>query len=145
MNPKLTIGGPRTTNRDRWSRPDAMSAYRFGAQTGGLARFRRRAIALPNLGHAARRSGSAVRAEQAYAAARDKLPSGGRASYGLGLVAFDQRGDYVAAARWFETYLREQPNGLLREEARALKGNVLRFRFPLHATRGARVPPVRAR
>jgi hypothetical protein len=69
------------------------------------------------LGDAARLSGSAARAEQAYTAARGKLPGGGRAAYGLGLVAFDQRGDYAAAARWFHTYLREQPNGALRAEA----------------------------
>lgn len=69
------------------------------------------------LGDAARLSGSAARAEQAYAAARSKLPSGGRASYGLGLVAFDQRGDFLRAARYFEAYLREQPAGSLRAEA----------------------------
>lgn len=69
------------------------------------------------LADAARLSGSASRAEQAYSAARAKLPGGGRASYGLGLVAFDLRGDFAGAARHFETYLREQPNGSLRAEA----------------------------
>ncbi|HVY29537.1 MAG TPA: FecR domain-containing protein [Polyangiaceae bacterium] len=69
------------------------------------------------LADAARLSGSAARAEQAYAAARGKLPGGGRASYGLGLVAFDQRGDFLRAARYFESYLREQPGGSLRAEA----------------------------
>jgi hypothetical protein len=72
---------------------------------------------LLTLGDAARWNGSAVRAEQAYTAAHRKLPGGGRASYGLGLVAFDQRGDFLRAARHFETYLREQPNGSLRAEA----------------------------
>ncbi len=51
---------------------------------------------LLTLGDAARWNGSAVRAEQAYTAAHRKLPGGGRASYGLGLVAFDQRGDFRA-------------------------------------------------
>ncbi len=69
------------------------------------------------LADAARLAGSAPRAEQAYSAARSKLSGGGRASYGLGLVAFDQRGDFTTAARWFETYLREQPSGSLRAEA----------------------------
>jgi hypothetical protein len=69
------------------------------------------------LGDAARLSGAAARATQAYGAARSKLPGGGRASYGLGLVAFDQLGDFASAARWFETYLREQPSGTLRAEA----------------------------
>jgi tetratricopeptide (TPR) repeat protein len=69
------------------------------------------------LGDAARLSGSAERAEQAYGAAHGKLSQGGRASYGLGLVAFDQRGDFTRAARHFEAYLREQPGGSLRTEA----------------------------
>jgi TolA-binding protein len=69
------------------------------------------------LGDAARLSGSPSRAEQAYSAAHGKLPGGGRASYGLGLVAFDQRGDFLGASRHFETYLREQPSGALRAEA----------------------------
>lgn len=72
---------------------------------------------LLTLADAARLAGSAPRAEQAYSAARTKLPNGGRATYGLGLVAFDQRGDFAAAARWFDTYLREQPSGSLRAEA----------------------------
>lgn len=69
------------------------------------------------LGDVARRAGSATRAEQAYLAARGKLPGGGRSSYGLGLVEFDQRGNFAGAARWFDTYLREQPSGSLRAEA----------------------------
>jgi hypothetical protein len=69
------------------------------------------------LGDAARLSGSTERAEQAYTAAHGKLQNGGRASYGLGLVAFDQRGDFTRAARHFEAYLREQPGGSLRTEA----------------------------
>jgi TolA-binding protein len=69
------------------------------------------------LADAARLSGAAERAEQAYEAARRKLPGGGRASYGLGLVAFDQRGDFSRAARYFEAYLHGQPAGPLRAEA----------------------------
>jgi TolA-binding protein len=72
---------------------------------------------LLTLADAARLAGSTARAEQAYSAAHSKLSGGGRASYGLGLVAFDQRGDFAGAARWFDTYLREQPNGSLRAEA----------------------------
>lgn len=72
---------------------------------------------LLTLADAARLSGSAARAEQAYSAARTKLPGGGRATYGLGLIAFDHRGDFASAAGWFETYLRDQPSGSLRAEA----------------------------
>jgi ferric-dicitrate binding protein FerR (iron transport regulator) len=87
-------------------------------QAGFEAECRRASGAdLLALGDAARLSGSAPRAEQAYTAARAKLAGGGRASYGLGLVAFDQRGDFLRAARYFEAYLREQPGGSLRAEA----------------------------
>lgn len=94
---------------------DALAA---AEQAGFEAECRRGSGAdLLALADAARLSGSAARAEQAYTAARGKLPGGGRASYGLGLVAFDQRGDFVRAANYFEAYLREQPGGALRAEA----------------------------
>jgi transmembrane sensor len=69
------------------------------------------------LGDAARLSGSPARARQAYQAARSKIPGGGRATYGLGLVDFDQQGDFASAARWFDRYLQDQPHGALRGEA----------------------------
>ncbi|MDP9151083.1 MAG: FecR domain-containing protein [Myxococcota bacterium] len=72
---------------------------------------------LLELGDAARFAGNPLRARQAYLAARAKLPGGGRSTYGLGLTAFDKERDFVSAARWFETYLNEQPDGLLRREA----------------------------
>ncbi|HMJ51245.1 MAG TPA: FecR domain-containing protein [Polyangiaceae bacterium] len=69
------------------------------------------------LGDAARFSGNPTRARQAYLAARAKLAGGGRSAYSLGLTAFDQDQDFASAARWFEVYLREQPDGKLRGEA----------------------------
>jgi hypothetical protein len=72
---------------------------------------------LLELGDVARYTGNAKEARQAYVAARGKLPGGGRSAYGLGLTAFDQEGDFSGAARWFETYLAEQPEGDLRREA----------------------------
>jgi TolA-binding protein len=94
---------------------DALAA---AEQAGFDAECRRASGAdLLALGDAARLSGSAGRAEQAYTAAHAKLPGGGRASYGRGLVAFDQRGDFAQAARHFEAYLQEQPGGSLRAEA----------------------------
>jgi TolA-binding protein len=87
-------------------------------QAGFEAECRRASGAdLLTLADAARLSGSATRAEQAYTAAHAKLPGGGRASYGLGLVAFDQRRDFARAAGYFEAYLREQAGGALRAEA----------------------------
>ncbi|MDP9036918.1 MAG: FecR domain-containing protein [Myxococcota bacterium] len=72
---------------------------------------------LLELGDAARFAGNPLRARQAYLAARAKLPGGGRSTYGLGLTAFDREKDFASAARWFDTYLNEQPDGLLRREA----------------------------
>jgi TolA-binding protein len=69
------------------------------------------------LGDAARFSGNSTRARQAYLAARAKLAGGGRSAYSLGLTAFDQEKDFALAARWFDVYLREQPDGRLRGEA----------------------------
>ena len=39
------------------------------------------------------------------------------AAYLLGRISLEQRGDAVAAARWFDTYLAEAPDGPLAEEA----------------------------
>jgi hypothetical protein len=72
---------------------------------------------LLELGDIARFAGNSTRARQAYLAARAKLPRGGRSAYGLGLTAFDQQKDFALAARWFEVYLAEQPDGRLRREA----------------------------
>jgi hypothetical protein len=68
------------------------------------------------LGDVARLATDRSHARQAYVAARAKS-GGGRAAYGLGLLAFDQEKDFAGAAKWFETYLREQPQGVLRREA----------------------------
>ena len=73
--------------------------------------------ALLELGDVARYAGNAKEARLAYLAARGKLPGGGRSAYGLGLTAFEQEGDFVGAAQWFERYLAEQPDGDLRREA----------------------------
>ena len=69
------------------------------------------------MGDTARLGGRAARARAAYLAARKKLPDGDRTAYGLGLLAFDQQRNYGEAARWFRTYLGEQPQGSLRREA----------------------------
>jgi hypothetical protein len=101
------------------------SAQRYGealaaAERGGFAAEcrRRDAADLLLLGDVARLAGSPARAAQAYEAARRKRgATPDRSAFGLGLVAFDQRRDYRAAAAWFQTYLREQPRGALAEQA----------------------------
>jgi hypothetical protein len=74
---------------------------------------------LLQLGDVARLAGNGSRARDAYLAARPKLVGGGRSAYVLGLTAFDNERDFPTAARWFETYLAEQPAGELRREASA--------------------------
>jgi transmembrane sensor len=69
------------------------------------------------LGDTARLSGRTAWARKAYLSARDKLPSGDRTAYGLGLLAFDQQRNFADATRWFRTYLSEQPQGSLTREA----------------------------
>lgn len=72
------------------------------------------------LGDAARVAGRADRATEALLALRQRFPSDSRraaAAFALGKVAFDQRGAYKEAARWFATSVREQPRGSLVREA----------------------------
>lgn len=72
---------------------------------------------LLTLGDAARLAKNPARARQAYLAAKGKIPGGGRATYGLGLVAFDQQRDLAEAAKWFEVYVAQHSSGGLRSEA----------------------------
>lgn len=69
------------------------------------------------LGDAARLSGNSGRALQAYQASRQRRPRAKRSAFAIGLVHFDQRHAYGEAARWFSTYLQEQPGGPLAEQA----------------------------
>jgi tetratricopeptide (TPR) repeat protein len=88
-------------------------------QDGGFTATSRRlgAEELVQLGDVARLAGSIGRAEQAYKLARRRFPRLDRPVFALGLVAFEQRHDYGAAASWFETYGRRFPAGPLRDEA----------------------------
>jgi hypothetical protein len=75
---------------------------------------------LLTLGGVARLAHSPLRANHAYLALRRRFKNDPRAplaAFNLARVAFDQVGDYAGAARWFQTYLREQPSGPLAEEA----------------------------
>jgi len=71
------------------------------------------------LGETARFAGSPKRAEQALHLVRARPGAKHEAAlsaFTLGRIAYDRR-SYRDAARWFETYLREEPSGSLAREA----------------------------
>jgi TolA-binding protein len=72
---------------------------------------------LVQLGDAARLARSPARAEEAYRVARKRFPASDRPAFAMGLGAFEQRRDFRAAAKWFDIYVREYPNGPLAREA----------------------------
>jgi hypothetical protein len=71
------------------------------------------------LGDAARYAGDTARAQKAYTVVRERFAGSAgaaNAAFALGRMAF-QGGDDASAARWFETYLRENGDGPLAREA----------------------------
>jgi TolA-binding protein len=75
---------------------------------------------LLDLGSAARLAGKGQIAAQLYQAARKRSPgseAAANAAYQLGRMAFDGRGAWAEAERWFATYLAERPGGSLAPEA----------------------------
>jgi len=92
------------------------------AEAEGFAAVCDRASAadLMALADAARFSGNAARAGEALGALRRRFPGdarGAMAAFLMGRTAFEQRGAYAEAARWFSAYLAEQPGGALAREA----------------------------
>jgi transmembrane sensor len=78
------------------------------------------AVELLSLADAARLSGETSRAVEALVTLRQRFPastSGATAAFSLGRLAFEKRGAYAEAARWFATYLNEQPQGPLMGDA----------------------------
>jgi TolA-binding protein len=78
------------------------------------------AVELLALADAARLSGETARAVEALATLRQRFPgssSAATAAFSLGRLAFEKRGAYTEAARWFATYLDEQPTGALMGDA----------------------------
>jgi TolA-binding protein len=90
------------------------------------------------LGDAARYTGRLERAVEAYHAVRKRFPGHERsavAAFALGRIAFDHRGDFAEAARWFRTYLGERPGGRLDRDA---LGRLMESLSRLGDTAGAR-------
>jgi transmembrane sensor len=97
---------------------------------------------LLTLAEAARYAGRSARAEQALKAARQRFTSSDDAAvaaYLLGRIAAESRHDYVAAARWFRTYLAERPGGRLDREAEGRLLEALAFMDRNTAREAARV------
>jgi transmembrane sensor len=98
--------------------PDALAA----AEAEGFDATCRAASAkdLVLLGNAARFAGSGARAEQAFRQVRSRFAGSHEASmaaFFLGRIAYDQQGNRREAARWFQSYLLEEPAGGLAREA----------------------------
>jgi hypothetical protein len=72
---------------------------------------------LAALADAARFAARPALARQALLAQRRRFGVRGSSAFVLGKIAVDQQGAAADAVRWFETYLREEPNGALAEQA----------------------------
>jgi hypothetical protein len=96
-------------------------AYAVISQDGFEAAVSRASVSeLPLLGDTARFAGKPADALTAYQALRSRgagSAAAKQAAFSIGRVHFDQRAAYAEAARWFRTYLAEQPGGPLAREA----------------------------
>lgn len=96
-------------------------AYSLIAVEGFDAAVSRASAAeLSLLGDTARFAGKPADALAAYQALRTRAAgtaSAKQAAFSIARVHFDQRAAYAEAARWFRTYLAEQPQGPLAREA----------------------------
>ncbi len=112
---------PRASYRDLAKSGRYADAVRAAEEEGfGSVCDRAGADDLMALADAARLAGNGARAIEALAAIRRRFPGhphAATAAFVLGRAAFDQRGAYGEAARWFSLYLQEQPGGSLAREA----------------------------
>lgn len=96
-------------------------AYSLIAVEGFESAISRATVAeLSLLGDTARFAGKPADALSAYQALRSRATgtaSAKQAAFSIARVHFDQRAAYAEAARWFRTYLAEQPQGPLAREA----------------------------
>ena len=79
------------------------------------------------LGDAARLAGNPDSAQAAYAAVRARFdgPLAAQVAFLLGRLSLYERGEHAAAARLFDAYLREQPDGPYAREAAGLRAEAL--------------------
>jgi TolA-binding protein len=110
------------------------------ARVDGFDAIQERADAeeLSALADTARLAGDSERAAEILLTLRRRFSGGPRAAvaaFMLGRIAFDQQKAYQRAAKWFATYLAEQPGGSYAREA---SGRLLEARSNAGDTKGAR-------
>lgn len=108
--PSAPPAGPKPATRETNAPPPGFEARCETASKAELVAWANRE----------RLEGSVARARAALLALRRRFPGtseAGTAAFTLGRIAFDRRGDYADAARWFAAYLAEQPNGPLMGDA----------------------------
>jgi hypothetical protein len=140
---RLLAPAPPAARAESWLRlardGEYPRAYSAATEMGFDRELRSRAGAeVVLLGDVARHVGRIAEARSAYEAARERFPGSepaANAAFALGRLAFDARKDLAGAARWFETYLDERPNGAL---AAAALARLLEARIGLHETDRAR-------
>jgi ferric-dicitrate binding protein FerR (iron transport regulator) len=91
------------------------------------------------LGDSARFAGSPKRAEHALGLVRKRAVGSheaAMAAFALGRLASSEQANFGAAARWFQTYLREEPGGRLAREA---MGRLIESQSAAGDTAGARL------
>jgi TolA-binding protein len=111
----------RAADEPDWRALVAAGHYAEGvraAERAGWSRVCRtaNAVDLLALADAARLSDETSHAVEALLALRQRFP-GSASAFSLGRLAFEKRGAYAEAARWFATYLNEQPQGPLMGDA----------------------------
>jgi transmembrane sensor len=97
---------------------DAYALVELEGFDAALARSQASELAL--LGDTARFAGKPADALTAYKALRARAPgspAAKQAAFSIARVHFDQQAAYAEAARWFRTYLAEQPGGPFTREA----------------------------
>lgn len=122
------VGGdtPAQARAPSWRKLARAGKYAEAIEAATLAGFndeldKASAEDLSLLGDAARFAGKPRKAILAYEKLRSRYSGTSRAAtaaYSLARTHFDQQGAYGQAARWFQTYLTEQPSGPLAREAR---------------------------
>jgi transmembrane sensor len=115
----------RASDDGDWRALVAAGHYAEGVRAAERAGWNRvcrsaNAVELLSLADAARLSGETSRAVEALLMLRQRFPgtsSAATGAFSLGRIAFEKRGAYTEAARWFATYLNEQPQGPLMGDA----------------------------